>query len=70
MAQTPAGLAARSIAPPPAPQQPRERAADPVLQSIPRLRICVLCGHPLRTGQHLTRVQGSTIHARCRSSSR
>ena len=67
MAQTPVGLAARSIAPPP---PPRATADDPVLRPLARLRICVLCGHPLRTGQHLTRVQGSTIHARCRGSGR
>ncbi len=67
MAQTPVGLAARSIAPPPPPQPADD--AD-VLRPLARLRICVLCGHPLRTGQHLTRVQGSTVHARCRSSSR
>jgi hypothetical protein len=30
-----------------------------------RMRLCVLCGEPLRAGQRLTRVQGSTIHMRC-----
>jgi hypothetical protein len=30
-----------------------------------RMRFCVLCGEPLRVGQRLTRVQGSTIHVRC-----
>lgn len=28
-------------------------------------RLCVLCGEPLRGGQHMIRVHGSTIHARC-----
>jgi len=28
-------------------------------------RICILCGGPLRAGQRLIRVHGSTIHAGC-----
>ena len=30
-----------------------------------RVRLCVLCGGPLRAGQRITRIQGSTVHARC-----
>jgi hypothetical protein len=30
-----------------------------------RVRLCVLCAGPLRPGQRVTRIQGSTIHARC-----
>lgn len=30
-------------------------------------RLCVLCGRPLRAGQSMLRVHGSTIHARCSS---
>jgi hypothetical protein len=33
--------------------------------SVARTRLCVLCGRPLRAGQHMLRVHGSTIHARC-----
>jgi hypothetical protein len=33
-----------------------------------RTRLCVLCGGPLRAGQRILRVHGSTIHARCTSS--
>ena len=30
-----------------------------------RARVCVLCGRPLRAGQRLLRVHGTTVHARC-----
>ena len=30
-----------------------------------RPRVCVLCGRPLRAGQRLLRVHGTTVHARC-----
>jgi hypothetical protein len=33
--------------------------------AVARPRLCVLCGRPLRAGQHMLRVHGSTIHARC-----
>lgn len=33
--------------------------------SVPGLRSCVLCGMPLRSGQHVLRMHGSTVHARC-----
>jgi hypothetical protein len=40
--------------------------ADELLSaSAGRVRLCVLCGGPLRAGQHMIRVHGSTIHARC-----
>jgi hypothetical protein len=35
-----------------------------------RTRLCVLCGQPLRAGQHMLRVHGSTIHARCTNTGR
>lgn len=35
--------------------------------AIPARR-CILCGHPLRAGQHLLRVHGTTVHARCSKS--
>ena len=28
---------------------------------------CVLCGRPIRSGQKITHVHGSTVHLRCRS---
>ena len=31
-----------------------------------RARVCVLCGRPLRAGQRMLRVHGTTVHARCR----
>jgi hypothetical protein len=34
-------------------------------QPVARVRLCVLCGSPLRAGQRITRIQGSTVHARC-----
>jgi hypothetical protein len=50
--------------------QPRENGslvdADALLlRRVPRPRLCVLCGGPLRTGQHMLRVHGTTVHARC-----
>jgi hypothetical protein len=42
----------------------------PVLAGPLRRRVCVLCGHPLRAGQPMVRIQGSTIHARCSSTGR
>jgi len=36
-----------------------------LLAGAARTRVCILCGHPLRTGQRMLRVHGSTIHARC-----
>jgi hypothetical protein len=70
MAQTPVDLVAHSITPPPPQHPPRDQTDDVLARPVSRLRMCVLCGHPLRTGQHLTRVQGSTVHARCCGSSR
>jgi hypothetical protein len=35
--------------------------------SAAKTRLCVLCGEPLRAGQRLLRVHGSTIHSRCTS---
>jgi hypothetical protein len=32
--------------------------------------MCILCGRPLRAGQHILRVHGSTIHARCSNAGR
>jgi hypothetical protein len=37
---------------------------------VARTRLCVLCGQPLRAGQHMLRVHGSTIHARCTNTGR
>jgi hypothetical protein len=34
-----------------------------------RARLCVLCGHALRSGQPMLRMHGSTIHARCTNTS-
>jgi hypothetical protein len=42
----------------------------PVPDRLRRTRVCVLCGQPLRAGQPMLRIQGSTIHARCSSASR
>jgi hypothetical protein len=38
---------------------------DAVAAGAGRVRLCVLCGRPVRAGQHILRVHGSTIHARC-----
>jgi hypothetical protein len=66
-------------APPPIPpadpeapsrKQPREDGllvdVNALLPRVTRPRRCVLCGGPLRTGQHMLRVHGTTVHARCR----
>jgi hypothetical protein len=37
---------------------------------VNRIRVCVLCGSPLRSGQHMLRIHGSTIHAQCSDTSR
>ncbi|MDT7713559.1 MAG: hypothetical protein QOG46_2389, partial [Pseudonocardiales bacterium] len=42
--------------------------ADSLQARLTPTRLCVLCGHPLRAGQHMLRVHGSTIHARCSNS--
>jgi hypothetical protein len=57
----------RTSAHPPAPP-PLIADADGLQASIARTRLCILCGGPLRAGQHMLRVHGSTIHARCSSS--
>jgi hypothetical protein len=57
---------------------PRDEASHPPTASLiaddddelalvgaTRTRVCILCGHPLRIGQRMLRVHGSTIHARC-----
>jgi hypothetical protein len=42
--------------------------AEPLMPAFAaRTRLCVLCGRPLRAGQHMIRVHGSTIHAQCSS---
>jgi hypothetical protein len=70
MAQTPFGLVADSSTSHPSQRPSGRTSGDVVLRAVPRPRLCVLCGNPLRAGQHLRRVQGSTVHASCRSSSR
>jgi hypothetical protein len=37
----------------------------PSVSGAPRVRVCILCGDPLRAGQRIIRVQGSNVHARC-----
>jgi hypothetical protein len=44
---------------------PAPIAGELLPASAGRLRLCILCGGPLRAGQHLIRVHGSTIHAQC-----
>jgi hypothetical protein len=44
--------------------------ADSLQPNSVRTRLCVLCGRPLRAGQHILRVHGSTIHARCTNTGR
>jgi hypothetical protein len=40
--------------------------ADGLIQpNAIRARRCILCGRPLRAGQHMLRVQDTTVHARC-----
>jgi hypothetical protein len=53
--------------------QPREDgllvdANDLLSRRVTRPRLCVLCGGPLLTGQHMLRVHGTTVHARCSQS--
>lgn len=43
-------------------------AASPVREA--KTRLCALCTEPVRAGQPLIRVHGSTIHARCSATSR
>jgi hypothetical protein len=45
-------------------------AGELLAASAGRVRLCVLCGGPLRAGQHLIRVHGSTIHACCSTTKR
>jgi hypothetical protein len=45
-------------------------AHAPTPDGLRRTRVCVLCGQPLRAGQSMLRIQGSTIHARCSNASR
>jgi hypothetical protein len=49
---------------------PAPIAGELLSASAGRVRLCVLCGGPLRAGQHMIRVHGSTIHARCSSTKR
>jgi hypothetical protein len=65
-----------SISRPPNPDPGLPAGTPPVADAnelqragVARTRLCVLCGHPLRAGQHMIRVHGSTIHARCSSTS-
>ncbi len=46
-------------------QVPLDRPVTPPAPSSDRVRICILCGGPLRAGQRMVRVHGTTIHARC-----
>jgi hypothetical protein len=46
----------------------RHQHATPPQLAIGRL--CILCGGPLRGGQHVIRVHGSTIHAHCSATNR
>lgn len=46
-------------------QVPLNRPGGPPAPSGDRIRICILCGGPLRAGQRMVRVHGTTIHARC-----
>ncbi len=49
---------------------PAPIAGELLSASAGRVRLCILCGGPLRAGQHMIRVHGSTIHARCSSAKR
>jgi len=46
------------------PTSPPERSHRAAAQP---LRLCILCGGQLRSGQRMLRVHGTTIHARCSS---
>jgi len=50
------------------PATPLIADADSLRARLTPTRLCILCGRPLRVGQHMLRVHGSTIHARCGSS--
>jgi hypothetical protein len=61
------------------PTRPRDHAdtSTPALiagellsASAGKARLCILCGGPLRAGQHMIRLHGSTIHARCSTTKR
>jgi hypothetical protein len=70
----------RDVASPPSDQRLAGPPAPPIADGtfagaavsggLRRTRVCVLCGHPLRAGQPMVRIQGSTIHARCSSTGR
>jgi hypothetical protein len=75
-APTTTGAAARPhLDAPPTAQPPNHAGARPdaslpddgsrLLPAVDRVRLCILCDRPLRAGQHMLRVHGSTIHARC-----
>jgi hypothetical protein len=72
--QTQRGAASPSLdrrlaVPPGAPLTDEASADAPVPVGLRPTRICVLCGHPLRAGQRMLRIQGTTIHARCSTTS-
>jgi hypothetical protein len=59
--------AARQLSARPAPSlaDGDAQTAAPLPTGLRRTRVCVLCGQPLRAGQPMLRLQGTTIHARC-----
>jgi hypothetical protein len=47
------------------PQPPSPVVTRPPAARLTGPRVCILCGGPLRGGQPMLRVHGTTIHARC-----
>jgi len=80
-AKHPRDLAPRNVPPTARPPLPTSDQTAPgsaliadvdglVSTRVARPRLCVLCGGELRAGQHMLRVHGSTIHARCTNAGR
>jgi hypothetical protein len=54
-----------------APASAMTGAGDGLMSArAPRPRRCMLCGGALRAGQHMLRIHGSTVHARCTNTER
>ena len=45
------------------------RVQEGLARTRPAMRRCPCCGQPLRTGQRITTIHGTRVHARCASTS-
>ena len=73
MADTSDQYQVATLGPPEGGSEPRDaptptavHARKPAIGApVARGRLCILCGQAVRGGQHLIRVHGNTVHARC-----